>query len=322
MKTGDFIHTEDGLERVVHIENAYEKTDVYDLLDVKNGNVYFTNGVVSHNCEFLGSSGTLISGERLKALKDIRPVAQSDSIKQYIPPIDGHIYALIADVSRGKGLDYSAFTIFDVTEMPYKQVCIFRDNTVGPGDYASIIHRFGKLYNEAHILIEINDNGGQVADTLFFEFGYENMLFTEHGGRSGKRISGGFGKGVDRGIKTSKSVKSIGCSLLKLLIEQQQLIVYDSDTIEELKHFSKKANSYEAESGWHDDMVMTLVLFSWLTDQNYFKDVTDINTLMTLRQLSEEQIDEDLLPFGFILSGDDTKSTMFTDVQGDVWMEV
>lgn len=322
LRVGDFIHTGRGNEVVAGIIYSDAQIDVYDLLDVKGGNVYFTNGVVSHNCEFLGSSGTLISGERLKALKDIRPVAQTESVKQYIPPIDGHIYALIADVSRGKGLDYSAFTIFDVTEMPYKQVCIFRDNTVGPGDYASIIHRFGKLYNEAHILIEINDNGGQVADTLFFEFGYENMLFTEHGGRSGKRISGGFGKGVDRGIKTSKSVKSIGCSLLKLLIEQQQLIVYDSDTIEELKHFSKKANSYEAESGWHDDMVMTLVLFSWLTDQNYFKDVTDINTLMTLRQLSEEQIDEDLLPFGFILNGNDTKSTMFTDAQGDVWMEV
>jgi hypothetical protein len=322
MKTGDFIHTEDGLERVVHIENAYEKTDVYDLLDVKNGNVYFTNGVVSHNCEFLGSSGTLISGERLKTLKDLKPTVQSGSVKQYVPPIEGHVYALIADVSRGKGLDYSTFSIIDVTEMPYKQVCVYRDNAIGPGDYASIIYRLGKMYNEAHTLIEINDSGGQVADTLFFEFGYENMLFTEHGGRSGKRISGGFGKGVDRGIRTSKSVKSIGCSILKLLIEQQQLIVNDFDTIEELKHFSRKGASYEAESGWHDDMVMTLVLFAWLTDQNYFKDVTDINTLMTLRQLSDDQIEEDLLPFGFIMSGNEEKPVKFVDAQGDVWMEV
>jgi hypothetical protein len=273
-------------------------------------------------CEFLGSSGTLISGERLKVLKDRRPVVQSGSVKQYVPPTEGHVYALIADVSRGKGLDYSTFSVFDVTEMPYKQVCIYRDNTIGPGDYAGIIHRLGTLYNEAHVLIEINDNGGQVADTLFFEFGYENMLFTEHGGRTGKRISGGFGKGVDRGIKTSKSVKSIGCSILKLLIEQEQLIVNDFDTIEELKHFSRKGASYEAESGWHDDMVMTLVLFSWLTDQNYFKDVTDINTLMTLRQLSDDQIAEDLIPFGFVVSGNEEKPIAFVDAGGDVWMEV
>lgn len=322
VKVGDFIHTEDGLERVTFIENAYEKTDVYDLLDVKNGNVYFTNGVVSHNCEFLGSSGTLISGEKLKTLTDKKPVAEHGPVKQFVPPIADHVYAMLVDVSRGKGLDYSTFSIIDVTQMPYVQVCTYRDNMVGPGDYASILYRFGKLYNEAHVLIEINDIGGQVADTLFFEFGYENMLFTEHGGRSGKRISGGFGKSVDRGIRTSKSVKSIGCSILKLLVEQQQLIVNDLNTIEELKHFSRKGASYEAESGWHDDMVMTLVLFSWLTDQNYFKDVTDINTLMTLRQLSDDQIEEDLLPFGFILSNDEVKPATFVDVQGDVWMEV
>lgn len=322
LRVGDFIHTGRGNEVVTSIIYSDAQIDVYDLLDVKGGNVYFTNGVVSHNCEFLGSSGTLISGERLKVLKDLQPVAKSGSVKQYTPPTEGHVYALIADVSRGKGLDYSTFSVVDVTSMPYKQVCVYRDNTIGPGDYASIIHRVGKMYNEAHVLIEINDNGGQVADTLFFEFSYENMLFTEHGGRSGKRISGGFGKGVDRGIRTSKSVKSIGCSILKLLVEQEQLIINDFDTIEELKHFSRKGASYEAESGWHDDMVMTLVLFSWLTDQNYFKDVTDINTLMTLRQLSDDQIEEDLLPFGFILSNDEVKPATFVDVQGDVWMEV
>lgn len=322
LKVGDVIHTEHGKETVASIIHGDARIDVYDLLDVKGGNVYFTNGIVSHNCEFLGSSGTLVSGERLKVLKDTQPKVQSGSVKQYIPPIEGHVYALVADVSRGKGLDYSTFSIIDVTEMPYKQVCVYRDNAIGPGDYAGVIYRLGKLYNEAHVLIEINDSGGQVADTLFFEFGYENMLFTEHGGRSGKRISGGFGKGVDRGIRTSKSVKSIGCSILKLLVEQEQLIINDADTIEELKHFSRRGASYEAESGWHDDMVMTLVLFSWLTDQNYFRDVTDINTLMQLRQLSDEQIEEDLVPFGFVISGDFEKPRTFVDVQGDVWMEV
>ena len=253
--------------------------------------------------EFMGSSGTLIAGDTLQTLSPTDPVTESDGIKQYIKPSPDRSYVIVVDVSRGKGLDYSAFSVIDITQMPYQQVCTFRDNFVGPVDYASIIFNVGKLYNEAFIMIEINDIGGQVADLLFLDYGYENLIFTENAGRSGKRVSGGFGKNVDRGIRTTASVKRIGCSILKMLVEQQQLIIPDFDTIQELSRFSRKGNSYEAESGSHDDMVMTLVLFSWLTDQGYFKDLTDINTIMALREKTEEQIEENLLPFGFIDDG-------------------
>ena len=93
--------------------------------------------------------------------------------------------------------------------------------------------------------------------------------------------------------------------MLKMLIEQNQLIIQDFDTIQEISRFSKKANSYEAESGFHDDLVMNLVLFAWMTEQAYFKDMTDINTLIKLREKTEEQIEEELLPFGLIDSGED-----------------
>jgi len=256
-------------------------------------------------CAFLGSSGTLISGDKLKSLAFSTPIAENDGIKQYEKPVPNNAYALVADVSRGKGLDYSAFSVIDITEIPYKQVCTYRDNYVGPVDYASIIYRIGKLYNNANILIEINDIGGQVADTLFMDYGYEEMLFTENSGRSGKRISGGFGRNVDRGIRTTKTVKSIGCNILKLMIEQDKLLINDFETIQELSRFSRKGNSYEAESGSHDDTVMPLVLFSWLTDQSFFKDLTDINTMAALREKTEEQMEEDMLPFGFISAGFD-----------------
>lgn len=250
-------------------------------------------------CAFLGSSGTLIEGSKLKALVYKEPIVKSSNIKMYEKPIEGHTYVCVADVSRGKGLDYSAFSVFDVTSMPYKQVCTFRDNMVTPIDYAEIIFRITKNYNEAHILVEINDIGDQVVDTLHFEFEVETLLYTETAGRAGKRISGGFGKNVDKGIRTTKSVKAIGCNMLKMLVEQEQLIVTDFETIKELSTFSRKGNSYEAESGCHDDMVMGLVLFSWLTDQAFFKDITDINTIMRLRQKSDEELMEDLTPFGF-----------------------
>jgi hypothetical protein len=254
-------------------------------------------------CQFLGSSGTLISGSKLKELYPETPIAQSEGISQYNKPEKDRIYALIADVSRGKGLDYSAFSVIDVTEMPYKQVCTFRDNLVVPPDYATIVHNIAKLYNDAYVLIEINDSGGQISDILMLDYGYDNLIFTENAGRSGKRVSGGFGKNVDRGIRTTKSVKSVGCSVLKLLVEQNQLLIQDFHTIQELSRFSRKGSSYEAESGANDDLVMGLVLFAWLTDQSYFKEVTDINTLEKLREKTEQQIEEDLLPFGFIDDG-------------------
>jgi hypothetical protein len=254
-------------------------------------------------CSFVGSVDTLISGEALKNLSYSNPIAEHENLKQFIKPLKENVYVLVADVSRGKGLDYSAFSIFDVTQMPYQQVCTFRDNYVGPIDYAGLIFRVAKLYNEAQVLVEINDIGAQVSDTLYLEYGYENMLFTESRGRAGKRISGGFGKNADRGIRTTKSVKSVGCSILKMLIEQHQLVLSDFETIQELSRFSKKNGSYEAETGHHDDMVMGLVLFAWLTDQNFFRDLTDINTLMRLKEKTEEQMDDDLLPFGFIDDG-------------------
>ena len=270
-------------------------------------------------CQFLGSSGTLIDGSKLKELAYSRPIAENQGLTQYEAVQEGHAYVMTVDVSRGKGLDYSTFNVIDVTQMPYKQVCVYRDNMVAPVDFASIIYRIGLMYNESSVLIEINDIGEQVSDVLLMDYGYENLLYTENAGRSGKRISAGFGKRVDNGIRTTKSVKSIGCTILKMLIEQNQLIVQDYNTIQELSRFSKKGSSYEAESGSHDDLVMNLVIFSWLSDQTFFKDLTDINTLLKLRQKTEEQIEEELLPFGFIDDGSELPDSDGFEAVRNAW---
>jgi hypothetical protein len=253
-----------------------------------------------YEVEFLGSSGTLIAGWKLKELVPQRPIQQKEGLTLYKHPVQHHVYTCIVDVSRGKGLDYSAFSIIDVTSMPYEQVCVYRNNMVTPIDYASIVFQVAKSYNNAATLVEINDIGEQVSTSLHYDFEYDNILFTESAGRLGKRITTGFGANIDRGIMTTKIVKSVGCSILKLLIEQNQLVVNDFNTISELATFSKKGASYQAEPGKHDDMVMGLVLFAWLSDQSYFKDITDINTLARLREKSEEDVINDMLPFGFV----------------------
>lgn len=260
--------------------------------------------------EFMGSSGTLIAGWKLKELVYQKPIHESDGLKMFVSPEKDRAYVSVVDVSRGKGLDYSTFSIIDVTSMPYNQVCTYRSNMVTPWDFAEVVNRVCRAYNNAATLVEINDIGEQVSHALHNDFEYENVLFTEHAGRGGKRITTGFGANVDKGVRTTKTVKTVGCSLLKLLVEQNQLIVNDENTIMELATFSKKGQSYEAEPGTHDDMVMGLVLFGWLSDQQYFKDYTNINTLMKLREKSEEDIMNDLSPFGFVDDGSDIEDIL------------
>ena len=272
-----------------------------------------------YECEFQGSSGTLIDGSKLKQLVPKDPLIHKNNLYLYEKHVEGHQYVCIVDVSRGKGLDYSAFSIIDITKMPYRQVCTFKDNMITPIEYAEIIYRTCKSYGECAVLVEINDIGQQVSEVLHHDYEYENVLYTESAGRTGKRISSGFGKGSDAGIRTTKTVKAIGCNMVKLMVEQDQLILNDMNTISELSTFSRKGTSYEAEPGCNDDLVMSLVLFGWLSDQQYFKDITDINTLAKLREKSEEDMMDDLTPFGFIDDGAPSPEEEYIVEGGDVW---
>jgi hypothetical protein len=250
---------------------------------------------------FIGSSFTLISGQALKDMVHLTPIYQSQGLYKYFEPEQGHQYVTMVDCSRGKGLDYSAFSIIDVTGMPYRQVVAFRNNELPPPDYAKFLLATMKTYNNAVCLIELNDLGEELARILWEEYEYEGLLFTENAGRAGKRITSGFGgKGTDMGLRTTNPVKGTGCAMLKLLIEQKQLIINDYETIHELSTFSKKGKQYQAEPGKHDDLAMGLVFFAWMTQQTFFKEYTDINTLMKLREKTDEEIESDLTPFGFL----------------------
>lgn len=254
-----------------------------------------------YSCAFEGSSGTLISGAALKTLRPDVPlhVNPGYGYRVYATPEPSKSYIIVVDVSRGKGLDYSAFHVIDVSDVPYRQVATFKNNMITPIDYAEYIYRTAVAYNNAYVLVEVNDIGGQVSDLLYFDYGYESVIHTENHGRSGKRVSGGFGKNIDRGIRTTKTVKALGCSMLKLLIEQKKLIVIDKDTIGELGVFSKKGTSYEAEPGHNDDLVMGLVLFGWLTQDSFFKEMNDTDIMHYLREQNEDDIVENLVSFGF-----------------------
>jgi hypothetical protein len=246
-------------------------------------------------CEFMGSAGTLLSAASLKSLAFVKPLHTSDNgIKIYEQPQQGHNYVIVADTSRGRGLDYSACMVINCS-IPYKVVATYKNNNISPLIYPSILKKMGDYYNQAYALVEINDNGQQVVDTLFEDYEYENILSTVEI-KTKIALTWGYGTKSNRGIRTTKSVKRLGCSILKNLIEQEKIFIQDFDTIAELSTFIAKGTSFEAEEGSHDDLVMCLVLFSWMTNQSFFADLTNTNLKERLYQEQMRQIEEDSLP--------------------------
>ena len=254
-------------------------------------------------CEFLGSSNTLIHPTKLKTFAFRKPISIWNEIEIYNEPIPGHEYVISADTARGLGLDYSAFLIFDITEMPYRLVAKYRNQTISPLLYPSVIYAAGMKFNAAFVMVEINDIGGQVADILHTDLEYENLLITTMRGRGGQQVGGGFGTQIQLGVRTTKTVKSVGCSNLKDLLENEKLIVEDFDLISELSSFISRKNSYQAEEGSHDDLVMCSVLFGWLTRQTYFKDLTDMDIRTKIYNEKIKLLEDNALNFVLIDDG-------------------
>ena len=260
------------------------------------------------NCHFLGSIHTLIHPTKLRELAFVTPTRDKWGLDIYEYPKEKHVYIIVADTSHGAELDYSALSVIDVTEIPFKQVAKYRSNILAPLLYPEILVNYGRFYNDAYLLVETNDIGQQVVDTLNIDLEYENILSTSVKGRGGQRIAGGFGGKTTYGVKMSKQVKRIGCSNIKDIIENNKLIIRDFETIDELSTFIVKGNSYQAEEGCHDDMVMGLVMFGWLAKQPYFKELTDMDIRKRLSDEKMKEMESDLLPAGFVDDGENEYS--------------
>ena len=274
-------------------------------------------------CEFLGSTNTLISGSKLAQLVYKEPIAKHEMLYIYEYPIKGdeersadHIYAITVDPAEGRNLDGSAFSVFDVSSVPYRQVAKYNSSSISPVLFPTVIYNTAKLFNDAYVLIEIN-NTPQIADTLHQDLEYENVVKIETGNKKAQAMGTGFGRGIQLGLKMSPQVKRIGCSNLKTLIENDKLIINDFDTISELTTFVSNHSSFKAEEGANDDIVMTLVMFAWMTTNQYFKEIVnhDLRKQMQLEMLN--QSDEEMPSFGIFDDGTDKN---YIVEGGDVWM--
>lgn len=291
----DVIETADGDDRISSMSESGDVDFVYDVCDVGD---YYANGISSHNCEFLGSSNTLFSSECLHYLSWEDPISiiefnPGSCFKIYDMPKENHSYCVCVDVSEGTENDHSVVNVIDITEAPYHQVAIYRSNTIDPVLFSDIVAEIGNRYNEGFIIIENNSVGKMTADRLFYDNEYENILSTKKS--DSDKISE---TSLSIGIRTTKKTKVIGCSHLKSLVEKKILIIHDYDTIQECFTFVRSAGSYAAEKGKHDDCIMTLVLFAWLVNQEYFKDLTSMDSKELLKEKETWE-----MPIGFVNDG-------------------
>jgi len=267
--------------------------------------------------EFIGSSATLIPGYKLKTLVFRQPIESNDTgLMVYEQPIKNHTYIATVDCAEGVNRDYSAISIVDVTEIPYKHVAKYRNNNIAPLVFPNVIYSIASKYNNAYILLETNNVGQQVVDILHYDLEYENIFRLERHSAKGQRVSSGYKKTTTFGVKTTTPVKKIGCANLKALIENDKILLYDFDTIAELNTFVRVGDSYKAEEGNNDDIVMTLVIFSWLSAQPFFRDLTDSDIRKKMVEEQNLMIEEEMLPVGELVTGQEEEK-MFDGE--DIW---
>ena len=274
-------------------------------------------------CEFLGSTNTLISGQKLAQMAYMDPIAKHDKVNVYEMPIkeDGethktdHLYAICVDVSEGKNMDSSAFVVMDISSMPYKMVATYHSSSIHPVLFPTVIYNTARLYNDAYVLVEIN-NTPQVADILHSELEYENLWKVFTGNKKPQQLSAGFARGVQLGLKMSPQVKRIGCANLKMLVEGDKMVINDFDVISELTTFVQDKNSFAAEEGSNDDLVMCLVTFAWATTQKYFKEIVSHDIRKQFQVEHMNQMDDETLPEPIIEDGIDRGLEL---IDGDLW---
>ena len=255
-------------------------------------------------CEFLGSIDTLIAPHKLKQMPYVDPIQSHADLDIFEKPDPKKTYFLTADVARGSSQDYSAFVVIDVTTMPYKIVAKYRNNEVKPLMFPHKIHEVAKAYNNCFVMVEVNDIGEQVANSLQFDLEYDNLVMASMRGRSGQILGAGFSGGkAQLGVRTTKAVKRIGCSNLKQLIESDKLLIPDYDVMNELSTFVVKGSSWAADDGCNDDLVACLFLFAWAVDQQYFKELTDNDIRERMYKEQQDQLEQDMAPFGFVDNG-------------------
>ena len=314
--------TANGIGNMYHKlwEGAVQKTNEYipfrvDWWDVPGRDKDWQTQTISNTSKlqfdqefgntFFGTGDTLIDGGTLMELRAIDPIRhlEGGALLVYKEVEKGHNYICVVDVAKGVGGDYSTFNIIDTSVTPFEQVCVYRNNKIY---YQRIVYpvKDALTYNKAYVIVENNDQGTIVCNGLYYELEYEDLHV-----ESAMKSNG-------LGVTMNKKVKRLGCSTIKDIIEGRKLKLNDQETIIEISTFVAKGQSYEASDGNHDDLMMNLVLFGYFTLGTQFSDLSDVNMKDLLFNQRMAEIENDMVPFGFV---DDGLDEIYKEPEPDPW---
>lgn len=241
---------------------------------------------------FLSTSYTLIRSQILQTLTHKQPITATDTgYCEFIPPDPTRSYVMTVDTASGQGLDYSAFVIVDVSEMPYRIAATYANNRITTMEFPQVIMEYATRYHKPWLMVEVMDIGRDVAFILSRDHEYDRLMTAVTEKRLGQRLT--FNAKMNRhlGLRMTSGVKRSGCAVLKTLVENHHLILNDYRIVQQLSVFVQRGSLYMAETGHHDDLVMPLVMLGWVSLQPNFAEITSTRALDTYTQLVAQSRD-------------------------------
>lgn len=223
-----------------------------------------------YECEFLGSTNTVIDINTLEKLISINidpiHIDLNGRFEIYEKPDNTYKYIMGVDTAKGTGEHNSTIQvlkILDNKEIKLKQVAIFCDNHTDVYEFSAIVNRISYYYNNAYIMVENNAEGLSIVNELWWNYENENLI------NSGS-------KKTDLGIRANKSTKVKSVTLMKKLIENNQLELLDRKTILELCNFVDENGRFHGD-GHTDDLISALYWACYIFEMNVLDDDYSIN---------------------------------------------
>lgn len=243
---------------------------LYDLTDVGEDNLYITDGIVSHNCDFLSSGDSVIEPEILSFYEE---TYITDPVEKR--GVDGNLwvwespdyqksYMVVADVARGDSTDYSTFHVFDIENA--SQVAEYKGK-LSPKDFGNVLVGIASEYNDALLVVE-NANIGWATIEQILEREYRNLYYSS---RSETETVESYMAKFERdklvpGFTMSLRTRPLVIAKLTEYIREKSATIKSKRLISELRVFIWKNGKAQAQVGYNDDLVMAFATGLYVRD--------------------------------------------------------
>jgi hypothetical protein len=272
LKRQDFILAKNGYAQVIATHLISKDQFVYDLVNVGEDSLYLTNGIVSHNCSFLGSGNNFIDEEHIRRIeegqiKDPIRMEYDEFFWIWEDPIHNASYVMTVDVSTGAGDDYSSIIILKQHETHLEQVAEFK-HKVSPDTLGVIANDYGRRYNNAFAIVDVTGGIGAMTMKTILDLGYSNVYYGQNRHEPTKEKLTDYvkedenGKPLVPGFIISTSNRGMVLTEMKRAVEANEIEIRSYRLVSEFKTFISTTNNRVADHrrSFNDDLIIALAM--------------------------------------------------------------